>query len=131
MCSVGNQTGLGAGEACLAHEEKTNGVVTSGHSSKQEVPVRPQAGWESGDSAMVRWELLNHCRKCLFMLFPLIAIVSSGVSRPFFSMSPLASWPLRTVVGSRIFWLAFRGFYGISCVTSASLFWIVSTSSYF
>lgn len=38
MCSVGNQTGLRAGEACLAHVEKTSGVVTSGHSSKQGGP---------------------------------------------------------------------------------------------
>lgn len=97
----------------------------------REVPVRPQAGWEPGDSAMVRWKLLNHCRQCLFMLFPLIAIASSGVSRPLFSMSPLASWPLRTVFGITIFWLSFWGFYGISCVTSAYLFWIVFTSSYF
>lgn len=45
-------------------------------------------------------------------------------------MSPLASWPHRTGVGSRIFWLAFRGLSGMSCVTSASLFWFVFTSSY-
>lgn len=32
---MGNQTGIGAGEACLAQEENTSGVVTSGHSSKQ------------------------------------------------------------------------------------------------